>query len=146
MSDHDPDGDESFMYPDRRDRPEPESVVRAERTPAVQPRLIDNYTDSSGQNVDLNDPRTYESDECGFPEDCRKLDARGLDRRIQHEIGWSLYYMLCIRAPWDQRQYDRVLAFGRFYARESREPDRWDNVPWLRKQLFLILDETENQC
>lgn len=139
MSDHDPEGDESFMYPDRRDRPESPAAT----TPS---RIIDNYKDSNGTNWDLNDPATYEGESTWFPADCRKLDARGLGERIQHEIGWSLYYMLCIHPGWDQKQYDRVFAFGSFYARESREPDRWKNVPWLRKQLFLILDETENQC
>jgi hypothetical protein len=137
MSDHDPDGDESFMYPDRRDRPEPLAAPPS-------PRFIDNFTDHAGTNWDLNDPETYEKS--WFPEDCRSLDARGLHNRITHEIGWSLYYMHCCHPGWDERQYNRVLEFGKHFARESREPDRWENVPWLRKQLFLILDETENQC
>jgi hypothetical protein len=147
MSDHDPYGDESFMYPDRRDRPEPGTSRGAgHKTVVEQPRIIDNYKDSSGTNWDLNDPQTYESEYTWFPVGCRNLDASGLDTRIQHEIGWSLYYMLCCHPGWDQRQYDRVMAFGLHYARESREPDRRNNVPWRRKQLFLILDETENQC
>lgn len=109
-------------------------------------REIDSFTDSEGTVWDLNNPATYESDLSWFPKDCRTLDARGLHDRITHEIGFSLYYMLCCHPGWDRKQYDRVLAFGRFFARESREPDRWENILWLRKQLFLILDETENQC
>lgn len=106
----------------------------------------DNFTDSAGTNWDLNDPATYEGAETWFPEGCRNLTARELHKHIEHQIGWSLYYMLCIHLRWDREQYDRVFAFGTFFARESREPDRMENIPWLRKQLFLFLDETENQC
>jgi hypothetical protein len=111
-------------------------------------RVIHPFTDEAGQHWDLNDPKTYESEESWFPKECLMFDARDLLKRVEHEIGWSLYYMLCVHTnsrAWET-QYNRVLEFGKHFARESREPDRLENVPWLRKQLFLILDETENQC
>lgn len=99
------------------------------------------YRSSEGK-VDLNDPKTYQ----GWFAEHMTLDAHGLRNKIQNEVGFSLYYMTCIYPEWDRAQYNRVLAFGNYFAREVREPDRWENVAWLRKQLFLILDETENQC
>ena len=99
--------------------------------------------------MDLNDPKTYED---GW--DYASLDAEGLYKEITNAIGYSLYYMICLRrgTNWDERsgfhpgQYSRVVSFGRNFAREIREPGRRQDLIWLRKQLFLILDETENQC
>lgn len=107
---------------------------------------IDPYTDAGGQYWDLNDPKTYEGS--WFPEDCRSMAAHELRRRIKHEIGVSLYYMICANKSdfgCNSDQYHRVVQFGKHFARESREQDRLRNVAWLRKQLFMILDETENQ-
>ena len=132
--------------------------------PTLRPKWIDNFTDCEGHTWDLNDPATYE-DRKGhtwdlndpatyedrktscFPEDCVKLSAAGLRQRITHEIGQSLYYMMCVHRDikWAE-QFQRVMSFGKFFASEVREPDRRDNVLWLRKQLFKILDEVENQC
>ena len=72
----------------------------------------------------------------------------------------SLYYMECLHPArsWDDLgQKTRVIEFGRKFSKEIRErvrargllgrpPERADFRPWLLKQLFLILDETENQC
>lgn len=123
-------------------------LFHKEKNDVTGQAYIDNYRDSGGQNWDLNDPKTYESTESWFPKDCLSLDWMGLYKRITHEIGHSLYYMICLHpAPkmWGD-QYARVVEFGKHFVRESREPDRRENIAWLRKQLFLILDETENQC
>ena len=103
------------------------------------------FTDSTGTQWDLDDEQTYIKS--WFPDGKLKLDARALHKEIQNTIGWSLFYMICChpRIQYDS-QYPRVVEFGKHFARESREQDRWENVAWLRKQLFLILDETENQC
>ena len=104
---------------------------------------IDGYTDSLGHHYDLNKSQTYTKSWFPYP----KLNAEALRERIQTEIGLSLYHMICYDQQTDWgNQYHRVVAFGRFFAREIREPDRWENKLWLRKQLFLILDEVENQC
>ena len=116
--------------------------------PTLRPKWIDNFTDCEGHTWDLNDPATYEDRKTScFPEDCVKLSAAGLRQRITHEIGQSLYYMLCDHheIKWAE-QFQRVMSFGKFFASEVREPDRRNNVLWLRKQLFKILDEVENQC
>ncbi len=105
------------------------------------------FRDHTGQDWDLNDPATYEGEDSWFPKDCRALDANGLRQRIEQEIGRSLYYMVCRHGDfWDKAQHDRVVSFGRFFAREVMEEDRYRNKEWLRKQLFMFLDEVENQC
>ncbi len=109
------------------------------------------YTAAFGEQVDLNDPKTYEA---GWFKEHMALSAVELRAAVGAAVGGSLYYMICWSADtdWDKKsgatpgQYSRVVQFGKSFARESREPDRRENVPWLRKQLFLILDEIENQC
>lgn len=102
------------------------------------------YTDSTGTEWDLNDMATYTKS--WFPNECVDLNADGMRDRVKNAIGSSLYYMICHRPGFWDGQYTRVVEFGKHFAREVREKDRWGNLPWLRKQLFLILDETENQC
>jgi len=114
--------------------------------------VYDWYEGSWGERVDLNDPATYEKAWEGT--DYLSMSAKELRAKIEESVGCSLYYMICWRpdTDWDKRQgpwpgqYSRVVEFGRHFARECREPDRRDNIAWLRKQLFIILDETENQC
>ena len=103
------------------------------------------FTDRQGEQWDLDDEQTYTSS--WFPGKHLKLSVRDLHLEVQNTIGWSLFYMICChpRLNYDA-QYHRVVEFGKHFARESREKDRWENVAWLRKQLFMILDETENQC
>lgn len=116
------------------------------------PHSYDWYKQSMGKWIDLNDPKTYE--EGWFGETYGSLDTNSLRDKIMNTVGFSLYYMICNQpdVDWNKGgggqpgQYARVVEFGKRYAREVREHDRWNNVPWLRKQLFLILDETENQC
>lgn len=107
--------------------------------------IVSNYRDAQGQIWDLNDPETYVKS--WFPDEHLLLDAHGLHKAVCGAIGFSLYYMTCCHPDTDwEGQRSRVIEFGKHFARESREPDRYENAAWLRKQLFLILDETENQC
>jgi len=116
-----------------------------------EPHIYDWYQPSWGEKVDLNDPKTYEE---GWFKEHMSLNAEELQKEIRNQIGYSLWYMICWQpdTDWDEKhhdnpgQYSRVVEFGRHFSRESHEPDRRENVPWLRKQLFLIRDETENQC
>lgn len=103
------------------------------------------YKDSTGEHWDLDNPNTYVKS--WYPDELLAAEGPTLRQRVTHEIGQALYYMTCLHpdVDWgDQRA--RVVEFGKHFARESREPDRWENATWLRKQLFMILDETENQC
>ena len=104
------------------------------------------HTDRENQQWDLDDPETYVKS--WFPDEYVEMDGHELRKCVQNKIGWSLFYMICAHPRFGRKcgQYARVVEFGKHFARESREPDRWENVPWLRKQLFLFLDETENQC
>lgn len=99
---------------------------------------------SSVELVDLNDPATYT--DTWFPKHYLAWDVHDLRHEVHNQIAFSLYYMTILHPDWDRKQYERVIGFARAFARESREPDRWTNREWLLKQLFLIRDETENQC
>ena len=115
-------------------------------------KIYDNFTDSNGQQWDLNNPETYMKS--WFPNEFVDADAVTLRMEIADQIGHSLYYMICWMpdSDWDKRsgvhpgQYYRVVEFGKHFAKESREPDRYENTVWLKKQLLKIIDETENQC
>ena len=102
------------------------------------------YTDRVGVAWDLNDPETYTKS--WLPNKFAKKGARGLRRAVEDTIGYALHYMICAYPEWPRDQYTRIVEFGKHFAREVREPDRYENKEWLRKQLFLILDETENMC
>lgn len=114
--------------------------------------IYDYITDSNGEQWDLNDPETYEKS--WFPDEFIDADAATLREEIANQIGQSLYHMICWLpdTDWDERngvhpgQYSRVVEFGKHFAKESREPDRYENIAWLKKQLFKIRDETGNQC
>ena len=103
------------------------------------------------ERVDLNDPVTYTGSETQFswfPKHYLAWDADDLRREVHQQIAFSLYYMTILNPGFGKEcgQYERVVGFARAYAREVREPDRWGNKKWLLKQLYMILDETENQC
>ncbi len=120
------------------------------------------YTDSAGTRLDLNDLETYQ--ESWFPKKYLEFDVDALYDEVERKVADSLFYMDCwspalIRANADKRgdpepcergyedQRKRVVKFGRRFIRSTRlSPALMNDVPWLRKQLFLILDETENQC
>ncbi len=103
------------------------------------------YDDAVGEKVDLNDPATY-TNSPWFPKKFLTCNVHDLRMEVHQQIAFSLYYSTILHPDWDRAQYQRVHAFAVHFAREVRESDRYENVVWLRKQLFLILDETENQC
>lgn len=117
------------------------------RTPQAHNPLW--YENSLQERVNLRDPKTFEN---SFFDDYMSLGAEELRSKITDTIGNALYYMIV----WDPvshwreghgvhpSQYDEIVSFGRTYAREMREPDRWENIWWLRRQLYIILDMTEN--
>ncbi len=108
------------------------------------------HKDSEGYTKDLDDEATYGPDHW-FPQHYNDLDAEGMHKALTTAVGYSLFYMLCWNPDWlklaDGGQYKRVLAFGRDLCERIKEnPDLRKDRTWLRKQLYLILDETENQC
>lgn len=113
--------------------------------PLPLPLPLDWHLDHQGRTLDLNDDATY-SWVNGFPEKYLDFSGHDLAREVHDQLAFSLYYMTILRPSWDEKQYQRVRAFAIHFAKEVREPDRRENKRWLRKQLFRILDETENQC
>ena len=108
-------------------------------------RPYDWYEDNVDGQVDLNDPATF-TNSGWFPKKYLAYEGHELWREVHDKLAFSLYYTTILHPNWDKKQHQRVHAFAVHFARESREPDRWGNKPWLLKQLFRILDETENQC
>jgi hypothetical protein len=103
------------------------------------------YDDAVGERVDLNDPKTY-TNSGWFPKKNLDRPIHDLRMEVHQQFAFSLYYSTILHPDWDREQHRRVHAFAVHFARESREPDRFTNREWLLKQLFRILNETENQC
>lgn len=103
------------------------------------------YTDSLGNEWDLDNSKTYTD---SWFEEFIPLSVSELSIEIENRIAHSLYYMDCWDPDWEcwKDQRKRVLEFGKRFALEIRKQDRLGDKFWLRKQLFLILDEVENQC
>jgi len=107
-------------------------------------RRTPDWYQAEGGNVDLNDPATYT--DTWFPKKYLAYDVDDLRTEVHDAIAFSLYYSTILHPDWDRAQHQRVVGFAIAFAREVREPDRFRNRDWLLKQLFLIRDETENQC
>ena len=126
------------------------------------------FKDHGGGEWDLKDHKTYV--DSWFPNKFLKLSSKELVTAIKQEIGASLHYMLCWTPgcfgynsfvdeenPLHGRQLDRVIKLGVEFHKELKG---FENTPgfttdfatkeihrvWLLSQLFLLLDETENQC
>ena len=92
-----------------------------------------------------------------FPEEYRDLSYDDLVSRIDKEIGSALSYMLCY-APgrhgqkWDNKQIKRVKKMGKkffqlhYHNLELSDERTEDQRLWARKQLWFLLEETENMC
>jgi len=91
-----------------------------------------------GNIVDLDDPLTYSH---------MSKDPKQLDKLIFTEIGMTLVYMdhfNKVHYQLDDKQRIRINMLIKNFADERR--NNYGNVIWLQEQLFLIQDETENQC
>lgn len=97
------------------------------------------YKDSFGHEFDLDEEETYSH----LPK-----EARALDDRMFKEIGYALCYMDNFH-PEDfpvkgRGQRQRVeLRIHNFCENRMAH---YEDVIWLREQVFLFEDETENMC
>lgn len=102
------------------------------------------YQDCNGTIWDLDDPNTFEK-EPNFSQ-YLSMDAFELRENVTEEVMRALWYMQCLRPYHDgyNGQLARIIEFGKAFEMECKQ--HLQDVPWLRKQLFLIRDETENLC
>ena len=97
----------------------------------------DLYQDSFGDVIDLNNPETYKD----YPS-----TIEGVDKEIMATIGYYYYYVK-FKYPdifKKEEQKKRVKKLIQNYTDNRKENE--DNLLWFQKQLFLLLDETENMC
>lgn len=97
------------------------------------------------ETFDLDDETTY----ANLPN-----EEEELTNRMWKNIGFALSYMDFIHRdlyPMDSRQRIRVTELIAKFWREGREdmPDgdmKRGDVRWLKEQIFIFEDETENMC
>jgi hypothetical protein len=99
-----------------------------------------NFRCSLGEEVDLDDPETYNY----LPKTCNELD-----NLMFQEIGRALVYMdwfywneFSVGCGWEQRK--RVKNLITFFA--DNRKDHYTDLMWLKEQVFLFQDEIENMC
>ncbi len=97
-------------------------------------------TSTFGETVDLDDPKTYDY----LPDNWNDLD-----NRMFKNIGWSLVYMdwlywdiYSVNSGWEQRV--RVKELITTFS-ENRK-NHYDDILWMKEQVFLFEDEIENMC
>ena len=94
------------------------------------------------EDVDLNDPKTYEH--CHY----RNWDCFTLREEIYRKVGYTKLYVEQFHPDWDKRQVARIDQMLFWFGREHRKyyGDTPRGRAWLRKWLFMFEDETENMC
>jgi len=93
------------------------------------------FTCAMGEVVDLDDDKTY---------DYLPKTDKELDKLMFAEIGMALVYTKHFHPDWDERQCNRIDKLIESFAKERR--NNYGNVIWLREQVFIFQDETENMC
>lgn len=91
-----------------------------------------------GEEVDLDNPDTFSY----LPDDAPQL--RDL---LFKEYGWSQLYMNYLHSDvfgQDDIQRKRIHDFMKNYSENHLK--NYDNVLWLKEQVFLFQDEIENMC
>lgn len=92
------------------------------------------------EEVDLDNPETY----CYLPNNSKELD-----NRMFRDIGYALVYMdwfhhdiFLTDYGWEQRV--RVKKLIDYFAEERK--NHYNDILWLKEQVFLFEDEIENMC
>jgi hypothetical protein len=92
--------------------------------------------------VDLNDPRTY--DHCYY----KDWDCRQLRDEIYRKVGYVKLYVEQFHPGWCSNQVARIEQMLFWFGKEHRKyyQDTPEGRGWLRKWLFMFEDQTENMC
>jgi len=93
------------------------------------------FTCAMGEVVDLDNDKTYNH----LPK-----TAKELDKLMFAEIGMALVYTKYFYPDWDKKQCYRIHKLIEGFAKERK--NNYGNVKWLREQVFIFQDETENMC
>jgi len=88
-----------------------------------------------GEVVDLDVDETYS----WLPQTTKELD-----NKMFEEIGKALVYVGYFHPDWDDKQRWRIHKLVEAFATERR--NNYGDIKWLREQLFMFIDETENMC
>ena len=91
-----------------------------------------------GDEVDLDNPETY---------DYLPHDANQLRDILLKDFGWSQIYMNYFhKEVFDKNdiQRKRIDDFMKNYSENHIK--NYDNILWLKEQVFLFKDEIENMC
>lgn len=92
-------------------------------------------TEPFGDIVDLDDDATY---------DYLPKTASDLDDLMFKEIGQALVYIKHFHPDHSIYQCNRIHALVTKFA--NNRSDHYDDIKWLREQVFIFQDETENMC
>jgi len=101
------------------------------------------FKNAFGDKVDLDDPHTY---------DHLPNDAKVLDDKMFTEIGYALCYMNnfhpnVFKGKRDGSQRKRVMKLIENFCNERKNHyDGIDGVLWVKEQVYIFQDETENMC
>lgn len=120
------------------------------------------YQPAHGNQVDLDNPKTYKY----LPKDSKSLDAL-----MFKEIGYALVYMdyfpsrkglypkkkktpKMVKHPYSNKKVDidncsydqRVRVYRLIKKFADNRHKNYDNIMWLKEQIFLFQDEIENMC
>ena len=93
------------------------------------------FTCAMGEVVDLDDDKTY---------DYLPKTDKELDKLMFSEIGMALVYIKHFHPDWGESQSNRIDKLVESFAEERS--NNYGNVIWLREQVFIFQDETENMC
>jgi len=92
-----------------------------------------------GEKVDLDDPETYNY----LPNNCKDLD-----KLMFKEIGYALVYVNYFHPEWSEiggnEQIKRVHNLIKNFADDRA--NHYDDLMWLKEQVFIFQDEIENMC
>lgn len=91
-----------------------------------------------GEEVDLDDPFTFNH----LPNNSNQL--RDI---LFKEFGWSKLYMDFFHPDVFEEKNDQRIRIEQFMKNYSENHIiNYDNVMWLKEQVFLFQDEIENMC
>lgn len=100
------------------------------------------FKDFMGQDIDLDDPKTYEK------YDWADYTAEKLYQECMKELGYALFYTQFLHPGDWGTQTGRINEHCTKFAElgHLNRKDTLENRLWLKKFLYIFVDEIENMC